>query len=157
MRPISPNLWFDNNAEEARDFYVSIFPNSETLETVRYTESGPGVPGSVVSVAFRLNGTEFVGINGGPHFTFSEAISFAIECEDQAEVDYYWSKLLEGGEAQQCGWLKDKFGVSWQVVPTALREMLTDTDEVRRDRVIQVMFEMVKLDIAGLQHAYDNE
>jgi predicted 3-demethylubiquinone-9 3-methyltransferase (glyoxalase superfamily) len=157
MRPISPNLWFDDNAEEARDFYVSIFPNSEILDTVRYTESGPGEPGSVVTVAFRLNGTEFVGINGGPHFTFSEAVSFAIECEDQAEVDYYWNKLTDGGSEQQCGWLKDKFGVSWQVVPTALRQMLNDSDEARRDRVIQIMFTMVKLDIAALQAAYDGD
>lgn len=155
MQKISASLWFDNQAEQARDFYVSVFKDAEVLDTAYYTAVGPGEPGSVVTASWRLFGMEFVGINGGPEFTFDEAISFVINCEDQAEVDYYWEKLLDGGQESQCGWLKDKFGLSWQVVPTILDKMIMDPDRERANRVMAAMLQMVKLDIATLQAAYD--
>ena len=118
MPSITPSLWFDNNLEEAAQFYTSVFPNSRIESFERYTEAGPGTPGDVVSGTFVLDGHRFIGINGGPQFPFSEAVSFLVECKDQDEVDYYWDRLVEGGEESQCGWLKDRFGLSWQIVPT---------------------------------------
>ena len=156
MKPMVASLWFDDNAEEARDFYVSVFKDSEVLDTAYYTEVGPGKEGTVVTVSFKLNGMEFVGINGGPHFTFSEAVSFVIPCDDQGEVDYYWEHLLaDGGEESQCGWLKDKFGLSWQVVPTVLNKLILDPDRKKANRAMEAMLKMVKLDIATLQEAFD--
>lgn len=153
---ITPFLWFDGNAEEAANFYVSIFKNSEVLSVDRYGEGGPGTPGSVMTVAFRLDGLEFVALNGGPEFKFTEAISFAIDCKSQEEVDELWEKLTaDGGEPGPCGWLKDKFGVSWQVIPSAMIEMLQDEDRERAGRVMQAMLQMSKIDIATLQRAYD--
>ena len=152
---ITPNLWFDNQADEAAHYYVSIFKNSEILDVIRYSEAGPGPAGTVLTVSFRLGDQEFLAINGGPHFTFSEAVSFAITCESQDEVDYYWNKLTEGGEESRCGWLKDRYGLSWQVVPSVLLEMLKDDDPDRVARVTRTMFGMSKLEIAPLQEAYD--
>ncbi|MDT7776651.1 MAG: hypothetical protein QOC67_5575 [Pseudonocardiales bacterium] len=153
--PITTCLWFDNQAEEAANYYLGIFKDSTLGSIVRYTEAGPGPAGSVLTVEFELNGQKFVGVNGGPMFTFSEAISFQIRCADQGEVDYYWSRLTEGGEEVQCGWLKDRYGVSWQVVPAALVEMVSDPDPVKAARTTEAMFTMTKLDIAALRSAYD--
>ncbi|HEY2097041.1 MAG TPA: VOC family protein [Pseudonocardia sp.] len=153
--PITTCLWFDNQAEEAANYYLGIFKDSTLGSIVRYTEAGPGPAGSVLTVEFELNGQKFVGVNGGPMFTFSEAISFQIRCADQGEVDYYWSRLTEGGEEIQCGWLKDRYGVSWQVVPAALIEMVSDPDPVKAARTTEAMFTMTKLDIAALRSAYD--
>ncbi|MDT7605541.1 MAG: hypothetical protein QOG96_44 [Pseudonocardiales bacterium] len=153
--PITTCLWFDSQAEEAANYYLGIFKDSTLGSIVRYTEAGPGPAGSVLTVEFELNGQKFVGVNGGPMFTFSEAISFQIRCADQGEVDYYWSRLTEGGEEIQCGWLKDRYGVSWQVVPTALIEMVSDPDPVKAARTTEAMFTMTKLDIAALRIAYD--
>jgi predicted 3-demethylubiquinone-9 3-methyltransferase (glyoxalase superfamily) len=153
--PITTCLWFDDQAEEAANYYLGIFKDSTLGSIVRYTEAGPGPAGSVLTVEFELNGQKFVGVNGGPMFTFSEAISFQIRCADQGEVDYYWSRLTEGGEEIQCGWLKDRYGVSWQVVPTALIEMVSDPDPVKAARTTEAMFTMTKLDIAALRSAYD--
>ncbi|QLH26028.1 VOC family protein [Streptomyces sp. Rer75] len=151
-------LWFDGQAEEAAQHYVSIFKDGKLGRTVRYTEAGPGTPGSVLTVDFEINGQKFVGLNGGPEFTFNEAISFQIHCADQEEVDYYWNRLLEGGGQEiQCGWLKDKFGVSWQVVPEVLTEMIADSDPAKAKRAMDAMMPMVKLDIAALQKAYAGE
>jgi predicted 3-demethylubiquinone-9 3-methyltransferase (glyoxalase superfamily) len=151
---ITPFLWFDSNAQEAADYYVSIFPNSEITEVSRYGEAGPRAAGSVMVVSFRLDGQEFLALNGGPEFTFNEAVSLSIACANQDEVDYYWAKLTDGGEPGPCGWLKDKFGVSWQVNPTVLTEMLQDEDRERADRVMQSMLQMGKIDIAKLEEAY---
>jgi predicted 3-demethylubiquinone-9 3-methyltransferase (glyoxalase superfamily) len=153
--PITTCLWFDNQAEEAANYYLGIFKDSTLGSIVRYTEAGPGPAGSVLTVEFELNGQKFVGVNGGPMFTFSEAISFQIRCADQGEVDYYWSRLTEGGEEVQCGWLKDRYGVSWQVVPAALVEMVSDPDPVKAARTTEAMFTMTKRDIAALRSAYD--
>jgi predicted 3-demethylubiquinone-9 3-methyltransferase (glyoxalase superfamily) len=153
--PITTCLWFDNQAEEAANYYLGIFKDSTLGSIVRYTEAGPGPAGSVLTVEFELNGQKFVGVNGGPMFTFSEAISFQIRCADQGEVDYYWSRLTEGGAEIQCGWLKDRYGVSWQVVPTALIEMVSDPDPVKAARTTEAMLTMTKLDIAALRSAYD--
>ncbi|MFE7650059.1 VOC family protein [Streptomyces phaeoluteigriseus] len=151
-------LWFDGQAEEAAHHYVSIFKNSSVGNVARYTEAGPGPVGSVVTVEFTANGQKFVGLNGGPQFTFNEAISFQIDCADQEEVDYYWTKLVEGGgEHGPCGWLKDRFGVSWQVVPTELTEMVTGPDQEKAARAMKAMLAMGKLDIAALRKAYDGE
>lgn len=155
MRQISPCLWFDGQAEEAANFYVAIFPNSRVTDVKRYGEAGPGPSGSVMSVTFELNGQEFMALNGGPQFTFSPAISFFVNCESQEEVDSLWERLLEGGAPEQCGWLRDKFGVSWQIVPTALGEMLSDPDPVRSQRVMSAMLQMVKLDIGQLRKAFE--
>jgi predicted 3-demethylubiquinone-9 3-methyltransferase (glyoxalase superfamily) len=149
---ITPFLWFDNQAEEAANFYVSVFKNSEVLEVNRY-EGGPGEPGTVVVVSFRLDGQEVRALNGGPEFKFTEAFSFQIDCEDQAEVDYFWGKLVEGGEPSQCGWLKDKYGLSWQVVPRRLIELLGDPDRAKANRVMQAMLQMGKIDVAELEVA----
>ncbi|HET8522169.1 MAG TPA: VOC family protein [Thermomicrobiales bacterium] len=150
---ITPCLWFDKNAEDAANFYVSVFKNSEILDVSRYTDAGPGGAGDVLTVLFRLDEQEFMGLNGGPEFTFSEAISFQIDCKDQEEVDYYWSRLSEGGEEGPCGWLKDKFGLSWQVVPSRLTELIQDPDRNKANRVMQAMFRMSKLDITALEEA----
>ncbi|WP_329213485.1 VOC family protein [Streptomyces sp. NBC_01485] len=149
-------LWFDGQAEEAAHHYVSIFKNSEVGDVTRYTEAGPGTAGSVLTVEFTANGQKFVGLNGGPEFKFNEAISFQIHCADQEEVDFYWDRLLEGGgEPGPCGWLKDKYGVSWQVVPAALMAMVTGGDSEKAARAMKAMLAMGKLDIAALQKAYD--
>lgn len=155
MPNIVPNLWFDTEAEQAAEFYVSIFPNSRVLKALRYTEAGPGVPGTVVTVEWELDGQRFVGINGGPQFPFTEAVSFQIDCKDQAEVDHYWERLTDGGEEVQCGWLKDRYGVSWQVVPEGLAELFDDPDPDRAKRATEAMLAMKKLDIAALRAAAD--
>jgi predicted 3-demethylubiquinone-9 3-methyltransferase (glyoxalase superfamily) len=152
---ITPFLWFDDNAEEAANFYVSVFKDSEILSVSRYGEAGPGPAESVLVVNFRLNDQEFSGLNGGPEFKFTEAISFHIDCGNQEEVDYYWEKLSDGGEKGPCGWLKDQFGLSWQVVPSVLDELLQDEDPVKANRVMQAMLQMSKLDIAELEKAYE--
>ena len=149
-------LWFDGQAEEAVDHYLSVFKDSSRGRVGRYTDAGPGEPGSVLAVEFTANGQKFVAINGGPAFTFSEAVSFQIHCADQAEVDYYWSKLTEnGGQESECGWLKDRYGLSWQVVPAGLIDMIGDSDPARATRTTKAMFTMRKLDIAALKKAYD--
>jgi predicted 3-demethylubiquinone-9 3-methyltransferase (glyoxalase superfamily) len=154
---ITPFLWFDSQAEEAARFYVSLFDNSELLGVTRHTEAAPRPTGSVMTVSFRLDGVEFTALNGGPVFQFTEAVSFSIACDSQEEVDRLWEALSAGGEKGQCGWLKDKFGVSWQVVPTALYEMAQDPDPARVERVMAAMLQMTKLDIAKLREAYDRE
>ncbi len=155
MQKIKPFLWFDGQAEEAMNFYTSIFKNSKIQNVSRYTEAGPRTAGSVMAGNFVLDGQEFVALNGGPEFTFTPAISFLVNCETQAEVDELWGKLSEGGEEVRCGWLKDKFGLSWQIVPTILSELLSDEDEQKSGRVMQAMLQMVKLDINGLKQAYN--
>ena len=155
MQKITPFLWFDNNAEEAANFYVSIFNNSKIVSVARYGDAGPGPKGTVMTVAFQLEGQEFVALNGGPLFKFNESISFVVNCETQEEVDEFWKKLSEGGEKSRCGWLKDKYGLSWQVVPTILGEMLQDKDPKKSQRVMQAMLQMDKMDIAALKQAYE--
>ncbi|WP_035844816.1 VOC family protein [Kitasatospora azatica] len=155
--PLTTCLWFDGRAEEAANHYLAIFPNSKLGRIGRYTEAGPGPAGSVMVVEFELNGQRFVGLNGGPQFTFSEAISFQIPCADQAEVDHYWDRLGEGGEEGPCGWLKDKFGVSWQVFPAELIDMVSDPDPVKAARTTKAMFAMSRLDLAALRRAYAGE
>ena len=156
--PIIPNLWFDTEAEEAAEFYVSVFDDSQILHVSRYTEAGPREAGTVMVVEFELNGQRFAGINGGPQFRFDEAVSFQITCDTQEEIDRYWEALLaEGGEESRCGWLKDRFGLSWQVVPSGMEELLADPDPDRGRRAMEAMLEMVKLDIAELRRAADGE
>jgi len=152
---ITPFLGFNGNAEEAVDFYVSVFKDAEVLSVSRYDEAGPGPAGSVMVAGFRLGGQEFLALNGGPEFRFTEAVSFLIDCASQEEVDDYWDRLSEGGEPGPCGWLKDRFGLSWQVVPTVLGEMLQDEDRERADRVMRAMLRMGNIDIAGLRRAYE--
>jgi predicted 3-demethylubiquinone-9 3-methyltransferase (glyoxalase superfamily) len=152
---IVPNLWFDTEAEEAAEFYTSVFPNSRVLNVARYTEAGPRPAGTVMTVEFELDGQRFMGINGGPQFTFDEAVSFEITCEDQEEVDRYWEWLTDGGEESQCGWLKDRYGLSWQVVPTGMGELFNDPDPKRAERAMAAMLKMRKLDIAALRSAAD--
>src|SRR5881397_1669960 len=142
---ITTYLWFDNNAEEAMNFYVSIFKNSKILDVVRYGDAGPGPKGTVMAGTFQLEGQEFMGLNGGPEFKFTEAISLFVNCQTQAEVDTLWAKLTEGGEESRCGWLKDKFGLSWQIIPTALGEMLGDKDPEKSQRAMQAMLQMNKI------------
>jgi len=154
MPKISPFLWFDTQAEEAANFYVSIFPNSKITRVVRHTEHTPGPAGSVLVVDFELEGEPVTALNGGPHHQLSEAFSFVVLCKDQAEVDHYWDKLSEGGQTSVCGWTKDRFGLSWQVTPDALLEMITDPDRAKVDRVMAAMMQMTKLDIARLREAY---
>lgn len=155
---ITPFLWFDGQAEEAANFYTAIFENSRILDIARYGEAVPDKNGSVMTVSFELEGQRFVGLNGGPHYKFTPAISFYISCKTQKEVDHFWDRLLEGGgQPVQCGWLTDKFGVSWQVVPDALIEFLEDENREKAQRVMQAMFEMVKIDIRKLQKAYDQK
>jgi predicted 3-demethylubiquinone-9 3-methyltransferase (glyoxalase superfamily) len=156
MPTITPNLWFDENALEAAEFYVSIFPNSSITNVTHYTEAGPGEPGTVLTVDFELDGQRHTGINGGPAFTFDEAISLLIECADQAEVDYYWDKLTDGGEESQCGWLKDRFGLSWQVVPGGMEELFADPDPARAERAMRAMLGMKKLDLVAMLAAADH-
>jgi predicted 3-demethylubiquinone-9 3-methyltransferase (glyoxalase superfamily) len=155
MPRITPNLWFDSEAKDAAEFYVSIFPNSEITDVSTYGEAGPGPAGTVLSVSFSLDGQPYTGINGGPQFTFSEAISLSIACADQREVDHYWNRLVDGGEESQCGWLKDRYGLSWQVVPAALGELLSDPDPDRATRAMRAMLGMRKLDVAALRAAAD--
>jgi predicted 3-demethylubiquinone-9 3-methyltransferase (glyoxalase superfamily) len=152
---ITPNLWFDTEAEEAAKHYVSIFRNSRIVNVTHYTENAPREAGMVMTVEFELDGQRFVGINGGPQFKFDEAVSFEIHCEDQEEVDYYWEKLSDGGEEGQCGWLKDRFGLSWQVVPAGMDEVFGDADPERARRAMQAMLKMSKLDLAELRRAAD--
>jgi predicted 3-demethylubiquinone-9 3-methyltransferase (glyoxalase superfamily) len=152
---IVPNLWFDTEAEAAAEFYCSVFPSSRIVSTARYTESGPREAGMVMVVEFELNGHRFAGINGGPEFKFDEAVSFQINCDDQDEIDYYWDKLSQGGSEGPCGWLKDKFGLSWQVTPTGMEELFNDPDTSRADRAMQAMLGMKKIDMAALQSAAD--
>jgi len=155
MQKITPFLWFDNQAEEAVKLYTSIFKNSKIGKVVRYGDAGPGPKGSVMTIAFELEGQEFTALNGGPVFKFNESISFVVDCKSQQEVDDLWAKLSDGGEEGMCGWLKDKFGVSWQIVPTVLPELLNDPDPVKANRVMQAMLKMKKLDIQTLRRAYE--
>ncbi|HZK91286.1 MAG TPA: VOC family protein [Stellaceae bacterium] len=155
MQKITPFLWFDNQAEEAATFYVSVFSGSKILETRRYGSSGPGASGSVMTVSFEIEGQQFIALNGGPHFKFTEAISLFVRCQTQNEVDELWNKLCDGGQPGPCAWLKDKYGVSWQIVPIALGEMLSDPDPAKSQRVMQAMMKMGKIDIAGLKAAYE--
>jgi predicted 3-demethylubiquinone-9 3-methyltransferase (glyoxalase superfamily) len=154
MNKITPFLWFDGKAEEAADFYVSIFKNSKIRGITRYGEAGPGPKGAAMSANFQLDGQDFIALNGGPMFTFTPAISFLVNCNHQQEVDELWEKLSAGGEKQQCGWLKDRYGVSWQIIPSALGEMLHDPDPVKSGRVMQAMLKMKKIEIETLKRAY---
>ena len=154
MQKITPFLWFDGKAEEAMRFYVSIFKNSKVGSITRYGDAGPGPKGTVMVVTFQLDGQEFIALNGGPQFTFSPAISLVVNCDTQGEVDAFWEKLSGGGEKLQCGWLKDKYGLSWQIVPTVLGEMMQDKDEEKSQRVMKAMLQMNKIDIARLKQAY---
>ena len=163
VQRIMPFLWFDHQAEEAAQFYVSIFPNSEIRQTTRFGKEGFEIhrrpEGSVMTVGFVLDGQEFAALNGGPHFKFTEAVSFLVRCETQAEVDHYWNRLGEGGDpqAQQCGWLKDKYGLSWQIVPAVLNELLQDKDAAKAARVMRALLQMKKLDIEGLRRAHQQK
>lgn len=157
MQKITPFLWFDNQAEEAMNFYVSIFKNSKVLSVNRYGEGAAAPKGTVMTANFELDGQAFTALNGGPMFKFSPATSFVVHCETQAEVDYYWDKLSAGGKPNQCAWLDDKFGVTWQIVPNILIELLSDPDPVKAGRVMQAMMQMTKIDIAALQRAYKAE
>lgn len=155
MQKITPFLWFNNNVEEAVLFYTAVFKDSKVSNMVRYTEGGPGPAGTVMTAQFQLQGQDFIALNGGPHYTFNEAVSFVVNCESQEEVDEYWDKLTEGGEKGRCGWLKDKFGLSWQVVPTALPRLLGGSDAERTKRVMAAMMRMDKIEIKPLQEAYE--
>ncbi|WP_274425867.1 VOC family protein [Chelativorans sp. YIM 93263] len=154
---ITPHLWFDDNAEEAANFYVSVFENARILDIGRYTDVGPGTPGSVVTVAFELEGQKFVGINGGPHFKFNEAVSFFVSCDTQEEIDRFWDALTPGGEIQQCGWLKDKFGLAWQINYSGLSDLIQDSNREKASRAMQAMLQMKKIDIGELRAAYDGQ
>ncbi len=151
---ITPFLWFDNTADEAVTFYTSIFDNSRIINATRYGDAGPGPKGTIMTATFELNGQEFMALNGGPQFKFTEAISLMVKCETQEEVDEYWDKLVAGGQPQRCGWLKDKFGLSWQIIPNALGQLLGDPDPANARRVMEAMMEMVKIDIAKLKAAH---
>jgi predicted 3-demethylubiquinone-9 3-methyltransferase (glyoxalase superfamily) len=153
MPRITPFLWFDTEAEEAAEFYTSVFPSSKIAEITRYGSAGPRPDGMVMTVAFELDGQQLVALNGGPDFKFSEAVSFLVSCKDQGEVDYYWDKLSEDGEEGPCGWLRDRYGLSWQIVPTALDELLTDPDPEKTQRVMQAMMSMGKIEVEGLERA----
>jgi predicted 3-demethylubiquinone-9 3-methyltransferase (glyoxalase superfamily) len=157
MQKINPFLWFDGKAEEAANFYVSVFKESKLVNVARYGDAGPGPKGTAMSATFDLAGQRFIALNGGSQFKFSEAISFLINCETQQEVDELWEKLSAGGEKSRCGWLKDKYGLSWQVIPTVLGEMLQDKDPKKSQRVMQAMMQMDKIDIARLKQAYDGK
>ena len=150
---IVPNLWFDTEAEQAAEFYTSVFPDSKILDVARYGEAGPRPEGTVMTVSFELEGQKFVALNGGPDFTFNEAISFQVSCKNQDEVDHFWSKLSEGGEEGPCGWLKDRYGVSWQIIPTALPRLLGDPDREKSQRVMAAMLKMKKIEIDALEEA----
>jgi predicted 3-demethylubiquinone-9 3-methyltransferase (glyoxalase superfamily) len=155
MQKITPFLWFDGKAEEATNFYVSIFKNSKVGSITRYGDAGPGPKGTVMVATFQLDGQEFIALNGGPQFTFTPAISFVVNCTTQEEVDTYWEKLSEGGAKNQCGWLQDKYGLSWQIVPTVLGELLQDKDAAKAQRVMKAMLQMTKIDIALLKQAHE--
>jgi predicted 3-demethylubiquinone-9 3-methyltransferase (glyoxalase superfamily) len=157
MQKITPFLWFDGQAEEAANFYVSTFKNSKILNLARYGEAGPGPEGTVMVATFQIEGQKFMALNGGPHYTISPAISFYVDCETQAEVDELWQKLTAGGSEVQCGWLKDKFGVSWQIIPKTLIELMQDKDPVKSQRVFKAMMGMIKIDIEALKRAYRGE
>jgi predicted 3-demethylubiquinone-9 3-methyltransferase (glyoxalase superfamily) len=157
QQKITPFLWFDKQAEEAANLYVSVFKNSRVTSINRYGEAGPGPAGTAMTVSFELEGQEFTALNGGPEYKFTEAISFFVNCESQQEVDELWEKLSAGGEQGPCGWLKDKYGVSWQIAPTVLGELLGDPDPVKSQRVMQAMLQMKKIDIEGLKKAYEQE
>jgi predicted 3-demethylubiquinone-9 3-methyltransferase (glyoxalase superfamily) len=157
MQKITPFLWFDANAEEAVNFYISIFRDSKILNVARCGEAGPGPKGSVLTVQFQLDGQQFIALNGGPNFKFNEAVSFTVSCETQSEIDEMWEKLSEGGEKGNCGWLKDRFGLSWQVNPPILAEMLLDKDAEKARRVMEAMMQMNKIDIQTLKHAYEGK
>jgi predicted 3-demethylubiquinone-9 3-methyltransferase (glyoxalase superfamily) len=153
MHEITPCLWFDTEGEEAATFYTSVFPNSRIVDVAHYGAAGPRPEGTVMTVSFELDGEKFVALNGGPEFTFNEAISFQVSCKTQEEVDAFWAQLSEGGEEGPCGWLKDKYGVSWQIVPTALSELLSDPDREKSQRVMQAMLQMKKIEIDALERA----
>ena len=157
MQKITPFLWFNNQAEEAMNFYISVFKNSKMVSIVRYGDLGPGAKGTIMTAKFLVEGQEFIALNGGPVFTFSQAISFVVNCETQEEIDGLWEKLSASGEKQQCGWLKDKFGVSWQIVPVVLVEMLNDANPVKSQRVMKALLQMTKIDIKILKQAYNAE
>jgi len=157
MPQITPFLWFDGKAEEATDFYLSVFRTARVVDVMHYTEAGPGPAGAVMGVTFELEGQRFIALNGGPQFSFTPAISMFVTCETQQEVDELWDKLSAGGEAQQCGWLKDRYGLSWQIIPAALKEMLQDRDTARAARVMQALMTMGKIDIARLQQAQQQQ
>ncbi|HSB10596.1 MAG TPA: VOC family protein [Blastocatellia bacterium] len=157
MQKITPFLWFDDKAEDAMNFYISIFRNSKVLSVTRYGDAGPGPKGSIMTAEFQLDGQAFIALNGGPHFKFTEAISFSVNCETQQEVDELWEKLSEGGEKGRCGWLKDKYGLSWQVNPAVLGEMLQDKDPEKAKRVMEAMLQMGKIDIKTLKQAYEGQ
>ncbi|HWK05149.1 MAG TPA: VOC family protein [Puia sp.] len=157
MQKITTFLWFDNNAEEAMNFYTSLFKNSKILNVTRNGDAGPGPKGSVLTATFQLEGQQFMALNGGPIFKFTEAISLFVSCETQQEVDTLWEQLSEGGAKSQCGWLKDRFGLSWQIIPTALGKLMNDPDPVKAQRVMMAMLKMTKIDVAGLQKAYDGK
>jgi len=157
MQKITPFLWFDNRAEEAMNFYTSIFKNSKVGRVTRYGDAGPGPKGAVMSATFQLEGQEFIALNGGPLFQFTPAISFFVSCKTQGEVDELWAKLSEGGTPERCGWLKDKFGLSWQIIPTVLTDLLRDEDPEKSQRVMKAMLQMSKIDIAGLQKAHSQK
>jgi predicted 3-demethylubiquinone-9 3-methyltransferase (glyoxalase superfamily) len=154
MQRITPYLWFDNQAEQAAQYYTSVFKDSRIIDTTRYGAAGPGPEGSVMTVTFQLEGQDFVALNGGPQFRFTEAVSFFVSCESQPEVDELWERLSAGGEQGPCGWLKDRFGLSWQIIPRVLLELMNDPDPVKAGRVTEAMLTMGKIDIAGLQAAY---
>jgi predicted 3-demethylubiquinone-9 3-methyltransferase (glyoxalase superfamily) len=155
MQKITPCLWFDTEGEEAAQFYTSVFPSSRIVEIARYGSAGPRPEGTVMTVLFELDGQRFTALNGGPDFRFNEAISFQVDCENQEEVDAYWSALADGGEEGPCGWLKDRFGVSWQIVPKVLGELIADPDQAKAQRVMAAMLQMGKIDIAELERAAD--
>jgi predicted 3-demethylubiquinone-9 3-methyltransferase (glyoxalase superfamily) len=155
QQQIVPNLWFDTEAEDAAAFYTSVFKDSRIVNVAHYTEAGPRPAGTVMVVEWEINGQRFVGINGGPEFKFSEAVSFQVNCDTQEEIDYYWEQLTDGGEEGPCGWCKDKFGLSWQVTPTGMDELFADPDKSKAERAMRAMFEMKKLDIAALKAAAD--
>jgi predicted 3-demethylubiquinone-9 3-methyltransferase (glyoxalase superfamily) len=153
MQKITPCLWFDTEGEEAAEFYTSIFPNSRIVEVTRYGSAGPRAKGSVMTVSFELDGQRFIALNGGPDFTFNEAISLEVDCDSQDEVDSYWNALTEGGEEGPCGWLKDRYGVSWQIVPKVLTQLISDPDQEKGQRVMAAMLQMRKIEIAELEKA----
>jgi predicted 3-demethylubiquinone-9 3-methyltransferase (glyoxalase superfamily) len=155
MEKITPFLWFDTQAEEAASFYTSIFKNSRIVNVSRYGDAGPGPKGTAMTVEFDLDGKRFIGLNGGPHFKFTEAVSFSVACADQNEVDYFWARLSEGGKESQCGWLKDKYGLSWQVVPARMGELMSSPDPIKSKRVMEAMLKMKKIDISTLERARD--